>query len=203
MDCKDAISSIHDYLDDEIQGESLLQLNGHLQACSKCNQHFRQLEKADAFFRILTRPCVPEGLAERVIQSVPTEKKKMSWLRFVKRHPAVSVAVVFLCVILGSVMSLWNQETELMLKGNNLEHIVIEGDKVIIPEGRTIHGNLIVENGRIQVDGYITGDLIVIDGAILSAPYANVTGNITSVDKALDWIWYKMNDIYSMISKKF
>lgn len=202
MDCKEAISSVHEYLDDEIHGENLLKLNGHLQACPKCNLHFRQLEKADAFFRILTRPKVPEGLAERVIQSVPTGKKKIFWLRWAKHHPAVSVAIVFLFVIIGSVMSFWNQETKLMLKGNNLENIVIEGDMVTIPEGRTVHGNLVVENGRIQVDGHITGDLIVIDGAILSAPYANVAGNITSVDKALDWIWYKMIEIYSLISKK-
>jgi anti-sigma factor RsiW len=201
LDCKEGISSIHDYLDDEIQGEALLRLKGHLQVCPKCNLRLRQLEKADAFFRILSRPCVPEGLTERVVQSVAPHKKRTSWFRWVKLHPAVSIALVFLFLIISSVMSLWNQETDLMLKGKDLEHIVIEGDKVTVPEGRTVQGNLIVENGRIQVDGHITGNLVVIDGAIMSGSYANVTGNITSVDRVLDWVRYKVKALYSLITQ--
>lgn len=202
MNCKEAISLVHDYLDKEAIGRRLLDLKDHLNHCSKCRHHFKQLEKADAVISILTRPRVPDGLTERIAQSVLPPKKKVSWLRWAKRYPALSVATVFFFIMLGSIMALWNQQTELMVKGDDLEHVVIEGDRVIVPEGRTINGNLIVENARIQVDGHINGNLVVIDGSILSAATANISGEITSVNQSFQWIWYKINQFVSMISNK-
>jgi anti-sigma factor RsiW len=200
--CKEAISLIHDYLDKDIQAESQTDLHHHLQGCAKCHHHFKQLEKADAFVRMLTRTQVPEGLTERVVNAVaPAPKKQSSWLRWAKRHPAVSVAAVFLFVMMGSLFSLWNQDTDLMVKGNDLDHIVIQGDKVIIPQGETINGDLTVENGQIQVDGEIRGNLVVIDGSILSASTANISGDVKSIDQALDWVWYKMNEMFVQMAR--
>jgi hypothetical protein len=40
---------------------------------------------------------------------------------------------------------------------------VCKGDTVTVPAGHTYSGNLMVKNGKIQIDGQLDGNLVVID----------------------------------------
>jgi cytoskeletal protein CcmA (bactofilin family) len=95
---------------------------------------------------------------------------------------------------------MWNQGGELMVKGTDLQDVIIQGDTVIVPEGHTVNGNLIVQSGKLQVQGDVKGNLVVIDGSLNLASTAHISGQITQVDAALSWVWYKLGELLTHFS---
>ncbi len=199
MKCQEAIPKIHEYLDGDLQGGALVELNEHIALCPDCSSRLAQLEKADALMHYLPKGKVPGDLTERIMKVIPAipQKKQRPWQMWVKRHPAVSVASVFVIVMMSSFLSLWYQDAELSVQGADIDKVVIEGDLVLVPEGQTLEGDLLVENGKVQVDGKVNGNITVIDGSVSLASTAYISGKVTKVNQALDWIWYKINEIFS------
>jgi anti-sigma factor RsiW len=197
MHCKESISLMHEYLDGDLYGARLADLNQHVMTCNTCKAHMKQLERTDVFMGSWTTPSLPDNLTQRVMHVLPEEQKQSRWIRLVKNHPAVSAAMFFFVIMLSSFLSLWNSDTELMVKGTDLEQVVIKGNQVTVPEGRTVKGDLIVENGEIQVFGNVTGNLVVIDGSYNLSSTALIAGEINHIDEALDWLWYKLKDWFN------
>ncbi|MFD7523793.1 zf-HC2 domain-containing protein [Paenibacillus chitinolyticus] len=197
MNCKQALPLMHEYLDGDLQGAQALELKQHLLSCSECNSLFRQMETTDALVRSIPAPTVSSDLTNRIMGSLPPVKKRKPWTQWIRRHPAVSVAAVFLLTMAGSFMTLWNNNTELMVRGADLERVIIQGDKVIVPRGETVKGNLVVENGQLVVedDANVEGNLVVIDGNMNLASTAHISGDKIRIDEALSWIWFKLNDL--------
>jgi cytoskeletal protein CcmA (bactofilin family) len=108
---------------------------------------------------------------------------------------------MFVLVMTGSLMSMWNENSELMVKGKDLQSVVIQGNTVYVPAGKTVTGNIMVENGKLQVDGDIEGNIVVIQGSVNLASTAHISGQITQIDEAFSWLWFKMNGLASKISQ--
>lgn len=200
MNCRESVSLMHEYLDGDLAGSKLLHLNHHLSSCHSCKAHLRQLEKTDAFLRSLPKSRVSEGITERIMQALPEERKTRSWARWARRYPGVSVAVVFLVVMFASIATIWNQDDELIVKGANLDQLVIEGDTVTVPEGSVIEGNLVVENGKLDVQGTIQGNLTIVDGEMNLASTAYVGGKVSKVNQWIDWFWYKVSGMVTAVA---
>lgn len=202
MNCKQAVPYMHHYLDGDLNGAAVLELKAHLADCPDCHKHFEQLQKADALFRSLEsrKVAAPSDMTDRILRALPAPPKRKSWVNWVRRHPAMTAAAMFLVVMLSSFFSLWNEDTELIVRGKDLEQVEIHGNTVVVPEGRTVQGDLVVENGNIQVDGSINGNLVVIDGDYAMASTANIAGHITKVDQAVQWLWYKMNQFVAVLA---
>ncbi|MFD0677246.1 MULTISPECIES: zf-HC2 domain-containing protein [unclassified Paenibacillus] len=201
MECKEALPLIHEYLDGGLRGTEALSLKEHLLICPTCRERLTQLERVEAMIQAWPKQQVSPGLTERVMQSLPPVKSSRPWWRWVRRHPAASVAAVFVLVMMGSFMSLWNEDSELLVKGTDLQSVVIQGDTVLVPVGKTVAGNLMVENGKLQVDGDIKGNIVVIDGSVNLASTAHISGQVTQIDEAFGWLWFKMNDWAAKISE--
>ncbi|MDF2962085.1 MAG: anti-sigma factor [Paenibacillus sp.] len=201
MECKEALPMIHEYLDGGLRGPEALHLKEHLLACPSCRERLKQLEKVEAMIQAWPKAKVSPGLTERVMQSLPPVKSKSPWWRWVRTHPAASVAAVFVLVMMGSFMSLWNEDSELVVRGADLQSVVIQGDTVLVPAGKTVAGNLMIENGKLQVDGDIKGNIVVIDGSVNLASTARISGQVTEIDEAFSWLWFKMNDWASKLSE--
>lgn len=201
MDCKDALPLMHEYLDRDLHGLDASQLKEHLLQCPECHSLFKELERTDTLVRSLAPTTVPNNLSERIMASLPPVKRRNAWTQWVRRHPAGSVAAVFLAVMFGSFMSMWNQGHELMVKGNDLQNVIIQGDTVIVPKGQTVAGNLVVQSGKLKVEGDVTGNLVVIDGTLNLASTAHISGQVTQVNEAVSWIWYKINDFVASFAK--
>ncbi|MDF2814485.1 MAG: anti-sigma factor [Paenibacillus sp.] len=199
MNCKEAIPLIHDYLDGSLSGSHAKELKVHLLSCTDCHKHYQQLEKADNLFRSLGTVTAPPHITDRVLRALPAPPRRKSWVSWVRRHPALTAAAMFAIVMFSSFFSLWNEDTDLVLRGD-LENLVIEGNQVYVPPQQVVHGNLVVENGSIQVDGTIEGNLIVIDGTYALASTARISGDIKIVDEALQWLWYKTNQFFSVVT---
>ncbi|MFH5186600.1 zf-HC2 domain-containing protein [Paenibacillus sp. TAB 01] len=201
MDCQEALPLMHEYLDGGLKGSEAVALKEHLLGCASCRERLKQFERVEALIHAWPKPEVPDGLTERIMQSLPPVKRQSPWWQWVRRHPAASVAAVFVLVMMGSFMSLWNEDSELVVKGNDLQSVVIEGNTVVVPAGKTVAGNLMVENGKVQVDGDIKGNIVVIDGSVNMASTAHISGQVTEIDEAFSWLWFKMNDWATSISK--
>lgn len=193
MNCKEARMMMHEYLDGHMDRDRALFLIRHIEACRHCRIVLTEFEKVEGLIRSLRKPEAPDGLKQRIMSSLPPERRRSVWFRWVRNHPAASVAVVFVVVMLGSVLSLWDQSQMLAVRGDDLDQVVIVGNEVIVPEGRIVRGDLTVENGTLQVYGEVQGNLVVIDGNVLQASTAQVSGDVIKVDRALDWIWYQVS----------
>jgi hypothetical protein len=59
---------------------------------------------------------------------------------------------------------------------------------------------LTVENGKTQIYGDVQGNLTVIDGSLYQASTAHISGQVKSIDQAMDWIWYKITNMFSDVA---
>jgi len=197
MNCEEALPLMHEYLDGNTEGREAAELKRHLLQCPECNRIFRELEMTEALVKSCPKLAAPSDFTDRFMQNLPVRPKRQPWFSWVKRHPAVSVASVFLLVMLGSFLSMWSQDQELTVKGNNLDQLVIEDNTVYLPKGHRVQGNLMVRGGNVQVDGEIDGNLVVVDGKYHTASTANISGKIYSINQAAEWLVYQVKEIFS------
>lgn len=199
VNCKEASMLIHELLDGSLQYADQNSLKQHLAECNACAEFFHKMEKTEAFVRHLQPVESPVDLKQRIMGAIPQtrQKQRSRSLRWIRRHPALTAAVLLILVMSASMIMMRHQTQELVIKVNDLESIVIEGNHVIVPEDSIVYGNITVENGVLDVRGEVRGDLLVVDGSILQASTANVSGKITSVNQAIDWIWYKVSDWFN------
>lgn len=202
MNCKEAVSSIHEYLDGTLDPNGQSTLDHHLAICKSCREHLKQLEMTEAHIHLLKRlddtPENPPNLTERIMSSLPAPQKRRLIAGWLKRHPALAVSVLFLVVMFSSLATLWDTNDELTITTSEFDKLVIEGKTVIVPEDQTIQGDLIVENGEIIVEGMVEGDLVIIDGRY-TASTANISGRITIVNRMFDWLWYKIAGLFRTV----
>jgi anti-sigma factor RsiW len=201
MNCKEANPLVHDYLDGELEGPQLTELKQHLLACPACREDLDGLEHAEACIRVMPQTAPSEGLARRIMSALPSPSRRTQFKRWIKRHPAASVAVVFIMVMMSSFLTLMDKEDDLMVKGADLEDVIIQGDTVIVPEGRIVNGNLLIEHGKLQVYGSVQGNLTVVDGSIYQASTASIAGQVTSVNQTVDYFWFKVKEFISGFSR--
>lgn len=205
MDCKQASSMIHDYLDDDLPQEQALKLKGHLAGCSACSARFHELEQTDMMLFATLRHnafFASDELVDRIMGKIPKQRKQAAWIGWIRRHPALTSAAIFLVVMLFSAISLWESDDQLVVKTADLDQVIIHGDTVTVPSGSTVAGNLTVENGKAEIYGDVQGNLTVIDGSYYQASTAHIAGEVKSIDQALDWIWYRITNLFTEVAYK-
>lgn len=200
MNCNNAVAYMHQYLDGELPREQVKDLQKHLAECAACHDHYEALQRTDALVMALPLERAPDHLADSIMRSLPKSPRPAAWTSWVRRHPAASAAAMFLVVMLSSFIAMWNQDQELSIAGPDLEHVVIEGNKVIVPEGQRVSGDLTVSNGVAQVLGDVEGDLTVIDGSVTLASTARIAGKVQTIDRAVDWMWYKVSSWFGTLA---
>ncbi|WP_410512453.1 zf-HC2 domain-containing protein [Paenibacillus sp. BR2-3] len=202
MECKLAVSMMHDYLDDDLPDQQQRELKEHLISCPDCRVKFKELEQTDMlmFSLMHQNPVASDELAHRIMNSLPKSKKEPRFITWIKRHPALTAASLFLVVMLMSSVTFWNQDGQLVVKGSDLDQVVIKGDTVIVPSGKIISGDLTVENGKAQVYGDVNGNVTIIDGSLYQASTAHISGQVKSIDQAVSWLWYKVTNMFSDVA---
>jgi anti-sigma factor RsiW len=200
MNCKIAVAWMHDYLDGDLGRESAESLRKHMGECRDCQTRYNELTRTEALFRATPGLSAPSGLEERIMASLPKTRRPAAWTGWVRRHPAVSAAALFLLVMLSSFVTMWNQDRQLSVAGPDLDNLVIHGTTVIVPEGQEVTGDLTVVNGNAEVLGDVKGNLTVIDGNALLASTAHISGHVQEIDRAVDWAWYKVRSWFGTIA---
>lgn len=200
MECKVAVAWMHEYLDGELGRENAEGLRKHISECAACRARFDALAKMEALVKTTPAVPTPDGLGSRILASVPRQRRPAAWTGWVRRHPGMSAAALFLVVMLSSFVAMWNQDRQLTVSGPDLDNVVIEGSTVIVPEGKEISGDLTVTNGSAQVLGEVKGNLTVIDGNVTLASTAHIAGHVEEIDRAIDWAWYKVRSWFGTLA---
>lgn len=191
MKCSEEIIELmHDYLDEEIDPTNEKILRNHLQSCKECEILFNEYKKTIAVVKGTSTMQPSSDFTAGVMARLPKEKKKVGVQRWLRNHPMLAAASLFLILMMGSLASTWNQGGELSV--SKQENLVVQKDTVIVPEGEVVKGDVIVRNGNLKVEGEVQGDVTVINGEQYQASAGHVTGQIEEVNEVFDWIWYHM-----------
>jgi len=192
-----AVRFMHEYLDEELTRDRLAALETHLRACPACRNRLEVLTGTEALIRSACagRDALPPAdLADRIVRSLPAAPRPRKWARWVRRHPALTAACFFALVMLASWLAAWNQDDRLRVEaGADTDRLVIEGNTVIVPAGQKVSGDLVVANGTVRIDGEGEGNVTVIDGHVLLASSAQIAGEIQEIDRAVDWLFFRVN----------
>jgi anti-sigma factor RsiW len=181
---------MHEYLDEEIDPANEMILREHLKGCKECETLFNEYKKTIAVVKGTSRMQAPPDFTAKVMASLPKEKKKVGMQRWLRNHPLIAAASLFLVLMTGSVFSTWNQEREFSV--SKQDNLVVQNDTVIVPEGEVVKGDVIVRNGKLKIEGEVQGNVTVINGEQYLASAGHVTGQIEEVNAVFDWIWYHM-----------
>jgi anti-sigma factor RsiW len=194
---------MHEHLDGDISREHELELQAHLTSCTACQQHMHELSKVAVFVQSASHITAPSGFVESVIARMPKETSKVGMKRWFHSHPMLTAAALFMILMSASLFSSFNDDQQFSF--TKQPNIVVEGERVIVPAGETVNGDLVVKNGDLQIDGEVNGDVTIINGTQYMASTANVTGDIEEINQVFDWLWYKIKsgtkDIMSLFDK--
>lgn len=193
MKCSNEVMEyMHEYLDNEISVEHESILRHHLQECVDCQAHFHELKKAILFVQSTSNMVAPSDFTQKVMANLPKEKRKVGMKRWLKNHPLLTAASLFVVLMGGSIMSYWQEDYQFSF--SKQPELVVENDTVIVPEGKTVSGDVVVRNGNIKIEGEVDGDVTVINGEKYLASAGSVSGEIEEVDEMFEWLWYQIKD---------
>ncbi|WP_249871562.1 anti-sigma-W factor RsiW [Oceanobacillus saliphilus] len=205
MNCnKETIELMHNYLDGDLTSQEECDLRTHLEDCEDCQHYFHELKRAITLIKSAEQFAAPEDFTQKVIQNLPNEKKRVKFMRWFKVHPVLTAAAIFFVLMMTGMLSSWNTDSELVV--SKQEELVVEGDTVIVPEGVTVPGDVLVKNGNLMIKGTIDGNVTLVNGKLiddrpidsqgLMASAGEVTGELETVDRMFEWMWYQLKDFF-------
>ncbi|MDQ0256049.1 anti-sigma factor RsiW [Evansella vedderi] len=194
---------IHKYLDEEMTLLEKKKLESHLVTCSICERHLRELRKTVAIIQSASHIEAPKSFTDSVMSRLPAQPRRNKWKTWVRKHPFTITAATFFLVFLISLNSIWNGgDKEITVKGDGQFIVDEKRGVVLIPEGETISGDLIIRNGNIEVAGEVLGSITVINGSVINGEHylasaGSVSGEIREINRMFDWLWFQVKSFVS------
>ncbi|RDW16023.1 anti-sigma factor [Oceanobacillus arenosus] len=203
----ESIALMHKYLDGDLNKTEEQQLQGHLEGCEDCQAHLRELRRTIALLQSTEHIEAPVNFADKVMNHLPKEKKRMKYKRWFKTHPILVAAAVFFIFMLGGMFTDWNQDSNLQLVVSKQENLIIKGDTVIVPKDVVVDGDLLVKNGNLIIKGVVDGNVTIVNGELLEsnsldgeglmASVGEINGELKTVNRMFDWLWYQIKSFFS------
>jgi anti-sigma factor RsiW len=188
---KKFVQYMHNYLDNDLADDKLKELRQHLDNCEGCRLHFLELKKTVALVQSASHIHAPAGFTERVLFSLPKERKVVGVQRWFRHHPFFTAASIFILLMAGGFLSIWEQEDDHFAFSKQAD-LQVENHTVIVPAGETIEGDVVVKNGDIRIEGEVNGNVTVINGEKYMASAGKVTGEIEEIDEMFEWMWFEI-----------
>ena len=185
---------MHDYLDDDISEEHANVLLLHIAECDECMKTFHEYNQTVAFLEG-NHITAPSGFTADVMRNLPKQSRRITFTKWLQRNPVLIAASLFILLMGSTVFSYWGEDEQFSFSKD--PNLIVEGQTVIVPEGRTVKGDLVVKNGNIKVEGKVNGDVTVINGDNYLAGAGEVTGKIEEVDQLFEWIWFHIKNTLS------
>lgn len=183
---------MHEYLDGEISREHELELKSHLQSCTDCQAHMHELSNVVAFVKGAAHIDAPANFVHSALARLPKEKSHAGVSRWLRSHPILTAAALFILFMSSALFSNFNEERQFSF--TKQENVIVEGETVIIPEGQIVTGDLVVKNGDVRIDGELDGNLTIINGSKYMASTAVITGKTEEINEVFDWLWFHIKD---------
>lgn len=130
---------------------------------------------------------------QAIMGRLPKEKKTVGVNRWLKGHPMLAAASLFVLLMTGSLFSSWSTDSDFSV--SKQPNLVVENNTVTVPRGETIQGDVTVKGGKINIEGKVEGNVTVINGEKYMASAGQVTGDVEEINEAFEWIWYQMKSL--------
>ena len=203
---KESVELMHKYLDGDLCKEEEIQLRTHLETCEACQHHFHELKRTITLIKSAEHFAAPNDFTQKVMDRLPTEKKRVTYKRWFKTHPVLTAAAIFFVLMMTGMFASWSEDGQLVV--SKQEELVIQGDTVIVPEGVTVPGDVLVKNGKLLIKGTIDGNVTLVNGKLISydetlngdglmASAGGVNGELETVDQMFEWMWYQLKSFFS------
>jgi len=189
---EEIILYMQESLDSDLSHEKEQVLKDHLQRCPECQKHFQELKRTVAYIKSPSHIRVSSGFTADVMARLPKEKRSASVKRWFRNHPILAAASLFLLLMAGSVLNIWNDDQKFSV--TKQPNLVVENDTVIVPEGEVVNGDITVKNGNLRIEGKVNGNVTIINGKQYLASAGDVTGDIEEINEIFEWLWYKIKD---------
>lgn len=194
MKCDRKYSSyMHKWIDESIEPLERIELLRHTKSCSDCHERFEELKNTDRMLQSHHSIKAPNGFTSKVMNRLPREKSTSKMRRWFKHHPLLTAAVLFFVLMSGSLYSEWESDISVTANGAQVT-IDEESKRVIVPEGETVKGDLVVRNGDVEIAGKVEGDLTVINGKHYLASAGHVAGESEEIHQITEWVWYRLKE---------
>ncbi|RNA66248.1 anti-sigma factor family protein [Alteribacter keqinensis] len=201
---KTKIEDLHKYLDEEMTLLEKKQLEQHLMKCGDCDKHLRELRKTIAIVQSSSHIEAPGDFTANVMKKLPEQKKSRKYKTWLRKHPFVLAAAVFMLLFVTSVSSLWSGGgSQITVQGQGNFHIDEERSVVIVPAGETIEGDLLIRNGDVEIEGEVLGNVTVINGEQYLASAGYIAGETNEINQIMSWLWYETKSFFSEVVRIF
>lgn len=181
---------MHAYLDGDISRDEERELKQHLKSCEQCKEIMNGLTESIAFIGSAVQIKAPDNFVNGVMARLPKEKSKAGFQRWLRRHPFLAAAAMFVILMSASLFSSYGNDQQFSV--TKQPNLIVEGQMVLVPAGETVKGDIVVKNGELRIEGQVEGNVTVIRGSKYMASTAVVTGTSEEIDKVFDWLWYKI-----------
>ncbi|WP_257352330.1 anti-sigma factor [Pseudalkalibacillus decolorationis] len=188
---------MYNWVDETIEPIEKIELLQHVKKCAGCQKQFEEIKKTDQLLDTHRAIKAPNGFTSKVMDRLPQEKSSTKARRWFKSHPLLTAAVVFLVLMSSAIFSEWgnNQNNPISVTANGAKvQIDEEQDKVIVPEGEVVKGDLVVRNGDVEIAGKVEGSVTVINGSHYLASAGHIAGDSEEIHQVTEWVWYKIKE---------
>lgn len=202
--CQLPMEQLHDYVDGELSDQMMEKTYEHVVSCPACQRHVDELRLITLRLEQAKNEHIPplsSQFTQGVMQKINSEKKPATKkVRPIKRsifrqYPFVSAAAIFMFMMSALLFSEYRAPDEFAF--TKQPNIIVEGETVIVPEGEVVEGDLVVRNGNLRIEGEVNGNVAVVKGEKYMASTAVVTGEVEEIDRAFDWLWYKIKRFFT------
>ncbi len=187
------IRMMDDYLDGEISPSEEKELKESLQNCSDCRQIYQELTRTIAFVQSASHVQAPPDFVQKTMAGLPKESQRVGVKRFMRHHPLMIAAALFVLLMSAAMMSSFSDDQQFSF--TKQEHLVVEGQTVVVPEGQTVVGDLTIRNGDLRVDGELEGDVTIVNGEYMASTGV-INGEIEEIDQVFEWLWYTIKGTF-------
>jgi anti-sigma factor RsiW len=199
MSCHEPMDQrMHDYLDEELTTAQRTEFEAHLAACPECMAHLTEIGSAIQTVTRLEWVKAPGDFTESLLHKIGHDfPKRRNWRRKVMQYSGIAAAVV---LVFGLGVSMATPD-KFALQADNTQGIIVEDGKVIVPEGTAYNGDLVIQNGDIEVRGKVNGNVTALNGKIYRAAGADISGETVVVDQAMEKIAYYAKHLWTQWTK--
>jgi len=187
------IRMMDDYLDGEISPSEEKELKDYLQSCSDCRKIYQELTKTIAFVQSASHVQAPAGFVEKTMASLPKEPQRAGIKRFMRHHPLMVAAALFVILMSAAMMSSFSDDQQFAF--TKQEHLVVEGETVVVPAGQTVVGDITIRNGDLRVDGELEGNATIVNGQYMASSGV-INGEVEEIDQVFEWLWYTIKGTF-------
>ncbi|TSB47840.1 anti-sigma factor family protein [Alkalicoccobacillus porphyridii] len=205
MSCESHVQGlIHKYLDGDATESEKKELYLHVETCEECGLHLRELKKVIAFTQSASHIEAPANFTNQLMMNLPPKKQSSRWKNHLRKHPILVAAAIFMLLMSTSIFSAWSGNSDkVSVSGSGNIQINKEEGIVTIPEGETIHGDLVVRNGELNVEGNVEGNVLLVNSKPYYASTGEIAGEIEEVNQALEWVWYNTKNFFAEVVSVF